>query len=331
MQGRTRREDLEDEKISSARHRTYRGHFGSPVTASSAETLRVGESSPASSAIMPVAVGVEMGIFAKYGLDIKLTGFSGGSKLFQGMIANSIDIGISAGPEMVLIVKGAPILAICNMAPSVPFLGISVPTDSPIHSVDDLKGKRIGVASELSLSKWLAIELARTRGWGINGVTPVAIGNLPAAILAAYHARNIDADIATTALAFFMEANNLGRLLLPVSDYEGNIGAGMIFVTTDLIATNPDAIRRFLAGWLETIAAMRMNKDETVRIESGITSFSPNVMSKEYDLTMGMFSKDCKFDSESMANLRRSFADMKLLPSAPEMSTLYTEAFIPKR
>ena len=55
--------------------------------ASSAETLRVGESSPASSAIMPVAVGVEMGIFAKYGLDIKLTGFSGGSKLFQGMIA----------------------------------------------------------------------------------------------------------------------------------------------------------------------------------------------------------------------------------------------------
>ena len=71
--------------------------------AGSAETLRVGESSPASSAIMPVAVGVEMGIFANHGLDVKLTGFSGGSRLFQGMTANSIDIGISAGPEMVLI------------------------------------------------------------------------------------------------------------------------------------------------------------------------------------------------------------------------------------
>ena len=298
--------------------------------ASFAETLRVGESSPASSAIMPVAVGVEMGIFTKHGLDVKLTDFAGGSRLFQGMAANSIDIGISAGPEMVLIAKGAPILAVCNMAPSVPFLGISVPANSPIRSVDDLKGKLIGVASELSLSKWLAIELARARGWGINGVTPVAIGNLPAAILAAYRARNIDADIATTALAFFMEANNLGHLLIPVSDYEGNIGAGMIFATTDLIATNPNAIRRFIAGWLDTIATMRMNKDETVRIESGITGFPPAVMSKEYDLTIDMFSKDCKFDSESMANLQRSFTDMKLLPSPPDMSKLQTDAFIPK-
>jgi ABC-type nitrate/sulfonate/bicarbonate transport system substrate-binding protein len=172
------------------------------LPARAAETLRVGKSSPASSAIMPIDVGAQMGVFARHGFDIKIADFSGGSRLFQAMVAGSIDIGISAGPEMALIVKGAPVLAICNMAPPVPFLGIVLPADSPVRVVDDLRGKRIGVASELSLSKWLALELARTRGWGIDGVTTVAVGNAPAAVIAAFRTHSIDADIGSTSFAF---------------------------------------------------------------------------------------------------------------------------------
>ena len=53
-------------------------------------------------------------------------------------------------------------------------------------------------------------------------------------------------------------------------------------------------------------------------------------MSRGYDLTIGMFTKDCKFDAESLATLKRSFVDLKLLPTPPDMSALYTEAFLPK-
>ena len=51
---------------------------------------------------------------------------------------------------------------------------------------------------------------------------------------------------------------------------------------------------------------------------------------RDYDLTVGMFTKDCKFDPESLATLKRSFVDLKLLPTPPDMSALYTEAFLPK-
>jgi transposase len=44
----------------------------------------------------------------------------------------------------------------------------------------------------------------------------------------------------------------------------------------------------------------------------------------------GMFTKDCKFDAESLATLKRSFVDLKLLATPPDMSALYTEAFLPK-
>ena len=89
-------------------------------------------------------------------------------------------------------------------------------------------------------------------------------------------------------------------------------------------------MRAFVAGWIETIDFILTHKAETVKIESEITGFSESVMSRNYDLTIGMFAKDCKFDAESLATLKRSFVDLKLLATPPNMSALYTEAFLPK-
>ena len=69
---------------------------------------------------------------------------------------------------------------------------------------------------------------------------------------------------------------------------------------------------------------MRTHKAETVKIESGITGFPESVMAKDYDLTIGMFTKACEFDAESLATLKRSFVDLKLLPTrAGHVEALY--------
>ena len=304
--------------------------IGFALTASAATTLNVGKASSNASAIIPVNVGDQLGIFARHGLDLKIADFTGGSKLAQAMTAGGIDIGVGAGTEMALVAKGAFMLAICNAAPSIPFIGIAVPWGSPITTVAQLKGAKIGISSPGSLTDWLALELARRQGWGLQGVMPVAIGNAAASVIAAFREHLVDADVAVTSLIFDMEEKKLGRLLIPASDYAGNLAAGAIFATTQLIKTDPDAIRAFLSAWLETIAFMRSHKEETVRIESAITGFPPSVMSREYDLTVGMFSNNCKFDAESLATLKRSFVDLKLLKDAPDMSKLYSEAFLPK-
>ena len=205
-----------------------------------------------------------------------------------------------------------------------------MPYDSPVKSVADLKGKKIGISSAGSFTDWLAKELAKRQGWGPDGVTEVAIGNGAVGVLAAFRTNAIDADISVTSNIFNWEEHKQGRLIIPVSDYAGNVAAGTIYATNKLIASNPDAVKSFLAGWLETIAYMRQHKAETVSIESGLTGYSPAVMAKEYDLTIGMFSGDCKFDAQSLANLKQTFADQKLVDPPPDMAKLYTEAFVPK-
>jgi len=296
-----------------------------------AETaLTVGKASSTSDALIPVNVGDALGIFKRRGLDLKIVDFGGGSKMAQAVAAGSIDIGDGAGTEMAFIAKGAPMLAVCQSTGPAPFLGVGVPWDSPIKKLEDLKGKVIGVSNSGSFSDWSAHQLARKFGWGENGVKTVAIGGGPAPASAALRAHLVDAVIANTAQFLAFEEVQQGRLLAPVSSYEGNVGSGAIFASTRLIASNPDAIRAFLAGWLETVAYMRAHKAETVKITGAVTHFSESVMSREYDLTIGMHTKDCRFDPEALATLRRSFVEMKLVETDPDMSKLYTEAYLPK-
>lgn len=250
--------------------------------------------------------------------------------MHQAAPAGSIDIGVGAGPEMALVAKGSPELAICNAFPPPTFISIMVPGDSTARTVADLKSKRIAVSSAGGLTYWLALELARTQGWGPNGIKIVTIGNGAQNIIAAFETHAVDADIGPSAVAVSMEAHKTGRLLESVSKYEGNLGAGMIYATNKLIADRPDTVRRFLAAWFDTVKFMRAHKDETIKIESAVTGFSPDIQSREYDINIDGFSSTGKFDKQSLENLKRSFEDLKLVDTPPDMSKLYTEKFLPK-
>ena len=295
------------------------------------DTVRAGKASATAIAMMPLEVGLKEGIYAKHGVALKLVDFEGGGKMHQGMAAGSIDIGVGAGPEMAFVAKGSPELAIANVAGPPLFIGIMVPADSPIRSVDQLKGKKIGVSSQNSMTYWMALELARHKGWGPDGVTPVAIGGSFAAIIASFRTHQIDAEVSSTANAFELELKQEGRLLIPVSDYLGNMGADMIFASRRFIDSNPDVIRRFLVGWFETVDFMRHHHAEAIKIIAGVTGLDPEVQRREFEQSMPMFNEDGKFDKESLDNLERSFTTLKLLDHPPEMAKLYTEAFLPKR
>jgi len=302
---------------------------GAPLP-SGATTLTVGKAAPNADPIIPVNVGDKLGIFKKHGLDLKIVDFSGGSKMSQAMAAGSIDIGDGAGTEMALVAKGVPMMAVCQTAGPTPFLSVGVPWDSPIKTIDQLKGKKIGVSASGSLTDWLTKELVRKKQWQPQDVTAVAIGNGVNNVIAAFRGNLVDADISTTSLFLTMEEQKTGRVLSPVTAFAGNMAAGTLYASKALMDSNPGAVRAFVAGWIETVAYIRAHKAETVKIESEVTGFPQSVMAKEYDLVIDMYTKDCRFDAESLATLKRSFVDLKLMNSEPDMSKLYTHEFLPK-
>ena len=300
-------------------------------SASADTTLVVGKANPEAESIMTVNVGYDAGLFKKHGLELRIQDFTGGaSRIVQALTENSIDIAIGAGTQMSFVAKGAPMIAVCESTTTLPYFSIGVPWDSPIRTVDELKGKKIGVSNPGTLTDWVAMELARKKGWGPDGVTRVAVGGGIAASTAAFRTHQIDAYVGGTA-SFLVEAErHVGRFLVPVSDFVDNIASGTLYASNRLIETNPDALRSFLAAWIESTKFVLANKQATIESWMKVTGFPEGIEAKLYDIVKGMYNPTCRFDSQSLATLRRSFVELKALPSAPDMSKLYTESYLPQ-
>ena len=43
-----------------------------------------------------------------------------------------------------------------------------------------------------------------------------------------------------------------------------------------------------------------------------------------------MYTNGCAFDADSLANLKRSFVELGLLDAPPDMTKLYTQAYVPQ-
>ena len=82
--------------------------LAAPTLCAAAELLRVGKSVPEAFSFVPLDVGMRVGLFRKYGVEIEASSLSGGARLQQALAADSIDIGLGSGPEMSAIEKALP-------------------------------------------------------------------------------------------------------------------------------------------------------------------------------------------------------------------------------
>jgi NitT/TauT family transport system substrate-binding protein len=297
------------------------------TAAQATEPLRVAKAVPEAFSFTPLDISIRKGFFGKNGVEVEASAFTGDAKLQQAMTANSIDMGIGSGPGMAFIVKGSPIKAVAAMAGPPLLLAIVVRPDG-VKSVAELRAKKISVSTAGSLTFWLVSETSRRQGWGPQGIDIAPMGAMGGQI-AALKRGDIDGIVMDLSTAFALENRGEGRILVRFGDLQDFI-VHVIYATDKLIASRPDAIRGFLKGWFETIAFMRKNKAEAVAIAKEVIDKDEAVVSRTYDEVMPMFSADGRFKSSALAVLAKSFVELNTLPSEPDMSKLYTEAFLPE-
>jgi ABC-type nitrate/sulfonate/bicarbonate transport system substrate-binding protein len=291
-----------------------------------AETLRVGRPSARGFAGVPLVVGVKHGFFARYGLELELSVFGGG-RTAQGIAAGGVDMSVQSGTEMAFLAKGVPAKAVAALAGPPGELVLVVRPDLPIKSAGDLKGRTVGVTGP-SLTGWLVAEVSRQQGWGVGGIKMNYAQ--PLSSWALMKTRSIDGMVTDLGSGLQAERSGDARILV---HFGKNIEDFHVFVAVahdDLIRNRPDTIRRFLKAWFETIAFMRADKAATVAVSMELQEVDADIASRVYDEVMSEFLLDGKFSEKALAVLARSFVELQYLPAAPDMKSLYTEAFLPK-
>jgi NitT/TauT family transport system substrate-binding protein len=300
------------------------------ASTASGETLRVGKAGADAFSFAPANIGVQTGIFKKHGLELEISSFGGDARVQQAMAADAIDIGLGSGPGLAFLLKGSPAKGIAAFADAPLTFALVVRNDGSVKTLDDLKGKKVGVSTVGSVTGWLVGETARQKGWGYDGMPLTPIGS-DAARVAALKTHGVDGAVVNLAVAFNYEKEGDGKVLLLFGDLLKDFHVHVIFATDKAMADKPQALRDFLAGWFETIALMRKDKDRTVAIAQQVMHTDGPTASRIYDAMMPMFNDDGHFKPKALAVLGRSFVDMKTLPEEPDMAKLIDEKFLPKK
>jgi len=298
------------------------------ASAGAAETLRVGKAVPFAWTFTPVEVGIETGQFGKQGLTVEPSAFGGDARLQQAMAADGIDIGIGSGPGMAFMAKGAPAKAVAAMAGIPTNMALMVSYNSSIKSVDDLKGRRIGVTTVGSLTDWIGKRIGVVKGWGPRGIDIVAIGGMEPA-RAAMKVKEIDGYISSLESGFALEEAREWRVITTATPFVDHFITHVFFARKEVIEKRPQAVRAFLQAWFNTIAFMKANKAKTVDITAKVLNLSPAVIDRAYDEEIGIFSDDGVFDPKAVAALKQSFIEMGLLKGIPDDKVMFTTQFVP--
>jgi len=292
------------------------------------QKLRVGKAVTNAFTFTPLDVGMAAGIFKQHGLEIDEYNFGGSAKLQQGLAANSIDIGIGSGPELSFVAKGAPVLGVAAMAGKPALLCVVVATPGPIKTIADLKGQTVSSSTTGSLTTWLVRELSREQGWGPDGIKLAFLGEEPAQ-LAALRTGSTQGATVQVGAGYRLEEEHVAKIMYRFGDIKLPFIIHVIYARKALIADDPNAVRKFLAGWFDTIHYMESHKAEVVKVAAPIMGVSPELAARSYDELMPTFSRDGKFDPAALKVLASSYVEMDLLPQEPDMQSLITEKFLP--
>jgi NitT/TauT family transport system substrate-binding protein len=299
------------------------------VTDAEAQTLlKVGKSGGPLLLTM-VELGQEAKIWPSVGLDVQSIEFAGEAKTMQALTAGAIDLGFGSGIGLAFPVKGVPATAVAAVSNPPNMLALIVPPASPIRSVDDLKGKTIGVSTVGSLTEWVVKELSRQRGWGSDGIRPLPVGT-PADGLAALATGQIDGQVTGVGQAYESQNRGRVRVLLTFGDYIKTFHANVLYASNALIASDPHAIELFLQGWFAALAYAHAHPDMAIQVAARTENISEAAARDAYQAEVfSMASKDGAFDPGAIEVVRRALKETGVLASVPPGDTLYSSRFVP--
>ena len=145
-----------------------------------AKIVNFASNTPTLSGTLPLFVAQEFGFFAAEGLDVRTVLIRGGPTAMAALVGGGVEYAFVAGVASVrAIAQNAPITIISGMQP---YMDYTLMGAKGITTVNDLKGKVVGVTGPGGIAEWSSVEslakkgLVRDRDYKIL----YGVGNSPA-------------------------------------------------------------------------------------------------------------------------------------------------------
>jgi NitT/TauT family transport system substrate-binding protein len=275
------------------------------------------------------AVGLEKGFFKKAGIDITgvISGAGGGTSV-RNAIASDLGYGeVSPGPVITAIQQGQDI-RIVNIGSRTLDLSLIVMPNSPIKTIQDLKGKKFGISNPRSLGEMMAVMVLEKAGLKSEDMPRVALGSLGGA-LTALEKGAVDATAIPSILLRTRGASKYRTVIGPKE--LPRLPPAIGIATTALMKKNPAQLRALLAGRAEAVRFMYKNPDETIKILSKVYEPLPaaDVATLVKELLAAQFWSEGEMEMELLTNTVKAMRYVGLIEKEPDLKAMIDLSFLP--
>jgi len=244
---------------------------------------------------VPLWLGIDLGLFKKYGVNLEPILFRGGAESANAMSAGEIQFDVVAPqPHIAADLSGAEIVIIGTYFNKHTY---SIAARANIRTPQDLRGKKIGVLSTIGLNQ--IVVATALKHWGIDekSVTLLRSGGSRDRLTALQNGL-IDATVLTG--AFIDRAKTSGmNILLDLGDLEDSFPTVSLMTTKSFQSSKRNLVKAFIQAISEAIYVFKndsivgqkslskwMRTQDKATLDSAYRSYAPRISFPPYtDLT----------------------------------------------
>ena len=224
---------------------------GAPAKAEAA-TMDIGMLKLTSSA--PLFIGIEKGFFKEENIDAKPKWFDAAQPIAVATAGGSVDIGatgitaslynmVAGGQKLVIVAdKGREQKGYSSTA-------LMVPKDSPVKSIGELKGKKIGITQTGSTYHYMTGRLLEKHGLTLKDIELVPLNSIKG-LMESLKSKQVDAVMLNEPNITAVLKEGYGRVISQVGDEIEYQTSGLFF--SPKLASNKDLAVRFLKAYAKS-------------------------------------------------------------------------------
>ena len=281
----------------------------------------------------PLYVGLEKGFFAEENIDLSLD-HSMETDVVALVGAGRLPFGICSGEQVLLgREQGLPLVYITNWYQNYP-VGIVALKESGIGSMEDLKGKRVGIPM-LSGASYIGLEaMLGLSGMKDSDLKLESVGYAQAELLVT---GRIDAAVVYTVNEpVQLKALGYDTVLFSAADMTKMVGNGMITNET-MIRENPDLVGRMVRAFVKSIRWTFENPEEAYEIcklyVDGLADAEDPELQMQVLLATADYFDDGPLgfgfsDPEAWENMVAVLQNMGMISGSTDVSKVYTNDFV---
>jgi len=295
--------------------------------AQAATTVRIGVPTKTYFPTIIAETAIRQKLFEKEGIKAELTVYRSGAEGFEAIAAGAADIIYNSSMSVAGgLNKGVKVRNVANGGLGYYGWYLVVKPDSPIKSVAELAGKKVGITAAGSGSDILALWTQNHHKIQFTRV-PVGGGGLVPNLLTG----NIDATVIYSPLSFKLFLEKQARQLVDFGETVTPHSTGSWIATDKMIAERPQVLQKALNALYGGLAFLcdDKNRATAIKLVAEIDEIPENIAAEELDKSLKKLSRTGEFRKEWMSTALDMAKLIGMTNLAP-VEEIYVDKFQPK-